>query len=80
MGEIQTERIQGGTHEETPRPGVSVMDRATFFFTEVGMKLGVVHVKLASSKEIELVYSESECPRDIGPVEWGRFDLLWGSF
>ena len=54
------------------------MDRAAFFFTEVRMELGVVHVELASSKEIELMYGESECPRDVGPVEWGRFNLFWG--
>ena len=80
MGEIQTGRIQGGTHEETPRPGVSSMDRAAFFLTEAGMKVGVIQVKFLSSKEVELVYSESECPRDIGPMEWGRFDFLWGCF
>ena len=45
MGEIQTGRIQGGTHEETPRPGVSVVNGATCFTAEVGMGVSVVQVK-----------------------------------
>ena len=49
MGEIQTGRIQGGTHEETPRPGVSVMDGAADFFAEVGVYLGVVWVKVVAT-------------------------------
>ena len=80
MGEIQTGRIQGGTHEETPRPGTSVMDRATFFLTEVGVKVGVTQVKVTLAKEVELVYGESECPRDISPMEWGGVEFLRGFF
>ena len=80
MGEIQTGRIQGGTHEETPRPGTSGMDRATFFLTEVGVKVGVIQAKVTSAKEVELVYGESECPRDVSPMERGRFEFLWGFF
>ena len=56
------------------------MDRATFFFTEVGMKVGVIQVKFTSTEEVELVYGESKCPWDIHPMEWGRFKFLWGLF
>ena len=56
------------------------MDRTTFFLTEVGMKVGVIQVKFTTSEEVELVYGESECPWDICPVEWGRFEFLWGFF
>ena len=48
MGEIQTEHIQGGTHEETPRPGMLVMDGAAGFLTEVGVGVSVVQVKFVA--------------------------------
>ena len=80
MGEIQTGRIQGGTHGETPRPGVSSMDRAANFPTEVGVKVCVSQVEFISSKEVELVYGEAKFPGDICPMEWGRFGCLWGFF
>ena len=78
MGEIQTGRIQGGTHEETPCPGVSVMDGTACLTTEVRMGLGMVQVEFVATQEVELVNSETECPRDVGPMEGGRFDFLWG--
>ena len=78
MGEIQTGRIQGGTHEETPRPEVSVMDGTACLTTEVRMGLGVVQAKVVAAKEVELVDGETERPRDVGPMEGGRFDFLWG--
>ena len=80
MGEIQTGRIQGGTHEETPRPGVSGVDRAANFSTEVGVKVGVLQVKFISTKEIELVYGEAQFPRDVSPMDWERFEDFWGFF
>ena len=49
MGEIQTGRIQGGTHEETPCPGVLVMDRAAGFLTEVGVCMSVVQIKFIAA-------------------------------
>ena len=49
MGEIQTGRIQGGTHEETPRPGILGVDRTARFPTEVGVGLGVVQVKFVAA-------------------------------
>ena len=49
MGEIQTGRIQGGTHEEMPRPEVSVMDGTACFATEVRVGLGVVQVEFVAA-------------------------------
>ena len=80
MGEIQTGRIQGGTHEETPRPGVSGVDGAANFPTEVGVKVCVSQVEFVPTKEVELVYGEAEFPRDVRSMEWGRFEFPWGFF
>ena len=78
MGEIQTGRIQGGTHEETPRPRGLVMDGATCRPTEMGVELGVADVEVVSSQEVELMDGEAEFPQDVGPVEGRRFDFLRG--
>ena len=80
MGEIQTGFIQGGTHEEMPRPGVLVMDGAACLSTEMGVGLGVVQVKFVAAKEVELVDSETEFPGDVSPMEGRRINFLWGFF
>ena len=80
MGGIQTGRIQGGTHGETPCPGVSGVDGAANFPTEVGVKLCMFQVEFVPTEEVELVYSEAKFPRDVCPMEWGRFEFLWGFF
>ena len=76
MGGIQTGCIQGGTHGETPRPEMLVMDGTASFLTEAGMDSGVVKVKVVVVEVAELVYSETQFPRDIGPVD-GGFNVLW---
>ena len=70
--------IQGGTHEETPRPEMSVMDRAACLFAEMGVSSGVVQVKLVSAKEVELIDCKAEFPGDVGPMEGRGFNLCWG--
>ena len=54
------------------------MDGAANRSTEVGVELGVIHVKFVSSEKVELVDGEAKFPRDVSPVEGGRFDFLWG--
>ena len=54
------------------------MDGAANRLTEVGVELGVTHVKFVSSEKIELVDGEAEFPRDVSPVKGGRFDFLRG--
>ena len=54
------------------------MDGAANRLTEVGVKLGVIHVEFVSSEKVELVDSEAKFPWDVSPVEGGRFDFLWG--
>ena len=54
------------------------MDRATNSLTEMGVDVGMVQVKFVFAKEVELMDSEAEFPRDVGPMEWGRFRFLWG--
>ena len=54
------------------------MDRATNSLTEMGVDVGMVQVKFVFAKEVELMDGEAEFPRDVGPMEWGRFRFLWG--
>ena len=55
-----------------------VVDRATHFFAEMGVGMGVVQVKFVTVKEIKLVDCEAEFPRDVSPVEGRGFNFLWG--
>ena len=75
MGGIQTGCIQGGTHEETPRPVMLVVDGTAGFLTEAGVDSGVVKVEVIVVEEAKLVYGEAQCPRDVGPVD-GGFNVL----
>ena len=52
------------------------MDGAAYFLTEVGVGVSVIQVELVSAKEVELMYGEAEFPRDVCPMEWGRFGFL----
>ena len=61
--------MQGGTHEETPRPVVSVMDGAPVFFTEGGMGMSVVEGEFVEVEVLELVFGEAQFPRDVGWVD-----------
>ena len=54
------------------------MDGAASRLTKVGVELGVTHVKFVSSEKVELVDGEAQFPRDVSPVEGGRFNFLWG--
>ena len=66
MGGIQTGFIyQGGTHEEMPLPGGSVMDRAAGGGAETGMFLSTFKVKIVLLEEVELVDGESKDPWDV---------------
>ena len=71
-------RIQGGTHEETPRPEISVVDGATCLFAEMGVGSGVVQVEFVSAEEVKLIDCEAEFPRDVGPMEGRGFNFRWG--
>ena len=55
-----------------------VVDRAATFLTEVGVGLSVCQVEVVAAEEVELVDGETEFPRDVSPMEGGRFDFLWG--
>ena len=57
--------MQGGTHEETPRPTSLVMDRAVLSLTEGRVGLGVFKGKFIETKIFELVNSEAQFPRDV---------------
>ena len=71
-------RIQGGTHEETPRPEMSVVDGATCLFAEVGVGSGVVQVEFVMAKEVKLIDGEAGFPGDVSPMEGRGFNFLWG--
>ena len=40
--------------------------------------MSVVQVEFVSAKEVKLVDGEAEFPRDVSPMEGGRFNFLWG--
>ena len=61
--------LQGGTHKETPRPAVLVVDGAAGFLAEASVGFGVVKVKVAEAEEPELIYGEAQFPRDITPPD-----------
>ena len=61
--------MQGGTHEEMPRPAVLVVDGAAGLLTEAGVDFGVVKVELMEVEVLELVYGETQFPRDVGPPD-----------
>ena len=75
MGGIQTRCIQGGTHEEMPHPGSLVMDRTAGFLTKARVDSSMVKVEVIAVEEAELVNSEAQFPRDVGPVD-GGFNVL----
>ena len=77
MGGIQTGCIQGGTHEETPRPVTLVMDGTAGFLTEAGVGPGVVKVEVIVVEEVKLVYGEAQFSRDVGPMD-GGFSVFQG--
>ena len=57
---------------------MSVVDGTTTFSAEVEVSLGMFQVKLILAEEVELVNGETEFPRDVSPMEGGRFGFLWG--
>ena len=71
-------RIQGGTHQEMPRPEMSVVDGTICLFAEMGVGLGMVQVEFVLVKEVELIDCEAEFPGDVGPMEGRGFNFLWG--
>ena len=56
------------------------MDGTTSFSTEVGVELSVIQVEVVSPEEVELKDGETKFPRDVCPMERGRFRFLWGFF
>ena len=59
--------MQGGTHEETPRPVVLVVDGAAGFLAEASVGFGVVEV--VKLKVFELLLGEAQFPGNINPLD-----------
>ena len=70
--------MQGGTHEETPRPAVLVVDGAAGFLTEASVGFGVIKVEVTEAEEPELVYGKTQFPRDITPPD-GEGVVVWSN-
>ena len=70
--------MQGGTHEETPRPAILVVDGAAGFLAEASVGFGVINVKIVEAEESELVYGEAQFPRDITPLD-GEGVVVWSN-
>ena len=70
--------MQGGTHEEMPRPVILVVDEAAGLLAEAGVDFGVVKVKVVMPKVCELVLSEAQFPGDVVPVDGECIVVFWG--
>ena len=57
--------LQGGTHEEMPRPAVLVVDGAAGLLTEAGVGFGMVEVEAMKPKVFELVFGEAQFPGNV---------------
>ena len=57
--------LQEGTHEETPRPAVLVVDGAAGLLTEAGVGFGVVKVEAMKPKVFKLVFGKAQFPGDV---------------
>ena len=68
--------MQGGTHEEMPRPAISVVDGAALSLTEGRMGMGVFEGKLVEAKVFELVFGEAQLPGNINPPD-GEGIIVW---
>ena len=70
--------MQGGTHEETPRPAISVVDGAAGLLAKAGVGFGVVKVEMVAPKVCELVLSETQFPGDVTPADGECIVMCWG--
>ena len=61
--------MQGGTHEEMPRPAISPMDGAAELLAEAGVDFCMVDVKMVASKVVELIFGEAQFPGDVVPAD-----------
>ena len=61
--------MQGGTHEETPRPAILVVDGAARLLTEASVGFGMAKVKVVEAEKSELVHGEAQFPRDVAPPD-----------
>ena len=68
---------QRGTHEETPRPAVLIVDRATGFLTEAGVGFSMVEVKVVEPKVLELVFGEAQFPGNVCPPDGKGIVMCW---
>ena len=57
--------LQGGTHKETPRPAVLIVDRAAGLLAEAGVGFSVVKVEVTKSKVFELVFGKAQFPGNV---------------
>ena len=61
--------MQGGTHEETPRPAILGVDGAAGLLAEAGVGFCMVEVKVVTSKVVELIFGEAQFPGDVTPAD-----------
>ena len=59
--------LQGGTHEETPLPVVSVVDWASRLLAEAGVSFSMVKGEITKLEVFDLVNGEFQDP---GNVDW----------
>ena len=69
--------MQGGTHEETPRPAILVVDGAARVLAETGVGFRVVKIEVVVSKVSELILGETQFPGEVAPVEGEGIVVFW---
>ena len=57
---------------------ISIVDGAAQFLAETGVGFGMVKVEVAKAKELELVESETQFPRDVCPPD-RKGIVMWSS-
>ena len=69
--------MQGGTHKETPRPAILVVDGAPRVLAEARVGFRMVKVEVVVSKVSELVLGETQFPGEVAPAEGEGIVMFW---
>ena len=69
--------MQGGTHEEMPRPAILVVDGAARVLAEARVGFCMVKIEVVVSKVSELILGETQFPGEVAPVEGESVVVFW---
>ena len=69
--------MQGGTHEETPRPAILIVDGAAGLLAEAGVGFSMTEVEVVKMEVCELVLGEAQFPGDVAPADGKSIVVFW---